>query len=198
MTLFTRKDQRDAKEAVATFRKAAELNRNDPYVRGSILLLPAYGQAVMTGDLHGHLKNLEKLKKYAMLNRAHARHVILHEMIHAELSTPADVDHSHELLLEAASYKCEFPDQVHFLQSNHELSQLTGYLIAKNGRIVIQDFNHAVAKAYGAGASGDVLSAINDFIASFPLAIRTENRVWLSHSLPNVHEIGRASCRERV
>jgi hypothetical protein len=30
---------------------------------------------------------------------------------------------------------------------------------------------------------------MNAFIASFPLAIRTENRVWMSHSLPNVHDM---------
>lgn len=189
MTLFASKGQYDPQVAVTTLRQAAKLNLEDPYRDGSILRLPAYGQAVMTGDLHGNQKNFEKLQKYAMLDRAQARHVILHEMIHADLPTPTDVDHSHELFLKAASYKCEHPEQVHFLQSNHELSQFTGYLIAKNGRIVIQDFNQAVEQAYGADSAGDVLAAINEFIASFPLAIRTENRIWLSHSLPNVHDL---------
>ncbi len=178
----------DALQAAETFREAAQLNREDPYRQGGILRLPAYGQAVMTGDLHGHQKNLEKLKHYAMLERVAARHVILHELIHSDLGAPSDVDDSHALLLQAAEYKCRFPDQVHFLQSNHELSQLTNYLIAKNGRIVIHAFSEAVLGAFGPGGEA-VLEAINEFITSFPLAIRTENRVWLSHSLPNAHEM---------
>jgi hypothetical protein len=123
-----------------------------------------------------------------MLDRVGARHVILHEMVHAELNT-LDQDKSHELLLQAAMYKCQYPEQVHFLQSNHELAQLTDYPIAKNGRAVIEEFNRAVATAYGAGRAVEVLTAVNEFIASFPLAVITENRVWMSHSLPNVHDM---------
>lgn len=176
----------DANTAIETFQEAARLNNAESCRCGCTLRLPGYGQCVMTGDLHGHVKNLEKLQKYAMLDRAHSRHVVLHEMIHEDLKAPGDVDGSHELLLRAAEYKCEFPEQVHFLQSNHELAQLTGYMIAKNGRLVIQDYNDAVALAYGSAQADSVLSAMNDFIASFPAAIRTENRIWLSHSLPNV------------
>ena len=183
------KNQHDAEAAIETFEQAASLNAEDHYRDGCILRLPAYGQVVMTGDLHGHRKNFEKLQKYAMLDRVRARHVVLHEIIHAEPASLGDLDHSHEVLLAAARYKCDFPEQVHFLQSNHELSQLTDYMIAKNGRSVIQDFNHAIMTAYGARQSGKVLAAINEFIASFPVAIRTENRIWLSHSLPNVHNM---------
>lgn len=179
----------DAAAAIATFTEAARHNHDDPRRDGSILRLPAYGQAVMTGDLHGHMKNLEKLRKYAMLDRAHARHVVLHEMIHADLDAPTDTDPSHELLLAAAKYKCEYPEQVHFLQSNHELAQLTGYLIAKNGRIVCEEYDSAVRAAYGGDKADDVLEAMKEFIASFPVAIRTESRVWLSHSLPSVDDM---------
>lgn len=181
--------QFNADAAIAVFEEAARFNLEDPYREGCILRLPAYGQAVMTGDLHGHRKNFEKLQKYAMLDRIRARHVVLHEIIHAEPDSLGELDHSHEVLLSAAQYKCDFPEQVHFMQSNHELSQLTGYLIAKNGRGVIQAFNEAIASAYGKSQAGKVLDAINTFIASFPVAIRTENRIWLSHSLPNVHNM---------
>ena len=170
--------------AIETFREAAKANAADPCRAGSILKLPGYGQAVMTGDLHGHLKNFDKLTRYAMLDRVPARHVILHEMVHCETGDRA-VDHSHELLLRAAQYKCAFPEQVHFLQSNHELAQLTNYPIAKNGRAVIEDYNNSVEFAYGSDLVEDALKAMNEFIATFPIAIRTENRVWMSHSLPN-------------
>lgn len=188
MTLFAR-TQPTAADAIEVLQKAAELNWNDPYREGAMLQMPGFGQLVMTGDLHGHFRNYEKLQKYAILDRAPARHVVLHEMVHKDIQVPGDIDDSHLLLVMAAAYKCEFPDQVHFLQSNHELAQLTGYTIAKNGRIVIEDFNNAVRKTYGDRGGAEVLSAINDFIASFPLAIRTQNRVWLSHSLPDIHNM---------
>lgn len=180
--------QYDARQAADVYRRAAELNRLSPLRHGAIVRLPGYGQAVMTGDLHGNMKNFEKLRRYAMLDRVSARHVILHEMVHAEKHGD-DVDHSHELLLEAAALKCEFPEQVHFLQSNHELAQLTGYPIAKNGRLVIDDFNDGVAKTFGAESAESVLQAANEFIASFALAVRTENRIWMSHSLPGEHDM---------
>jgi len=178
----------DAAKAIDIFMKAAQLNREESLREGSVVRLPAYGQAVMTGDLHGHRKNFEKLTKYAMLDRVAARHVILHEMVHAELDSRY-IDHSHELLLTAAQYKIEYPEQVHFLQSNHELAQLTGYPIAKNGRAVIEDFNTSVELAYGEARAADVLASMNEFIASFALAILTQNRVWMSHSLPNSYDM---------
>ena len=178
----------DAAKSIDIFMKAAEMNLGESVREGSTVRLPAYGQAVMTGDLHGHRKNFEKLQKYAMLDRVAARHVILHEMVHAELDGRY-IDHSHELLLSCAEYKTAFPEQVHFLQSNHELAQLTGYPIAKNGRAVIEDFNNSVEMAYGSPKAAEVLAAMNQFIASFALAVVTQNRVWMSHSLPNSYDM---------
>jgi len=179
----------DAAQAEDTFLNAARLNLEDPFRDGSLIRLPAYGQAVMTGDLHGHRKNLAKLQKYAMLDRVTARHVILHEIVHAELMHVAAVDHSHEVLLTAARYKCEHADQVHFLQANHELAQLTKYPIAKNGRAVVEGFDEAVEAVYGADQAASVLAAIDEFIASLPLAATTDSGVWMSHSLPNVYDM---------
>ncbi len=179
----------DAARAIEVFCRVAQLNIEDPFREGSLIRLPGYGQAVMTGDLHGNRKNLEKLQRYAMLDRVSARHVFLHEMVHAELAYPTDVDRSHEVLLHAAEYKLAHPEQVHFLQSNHELAQLTGYPIAKNGRAVVEAFDQAVVTAYGEARGPAVLAAIDEFIASFPLAAITANRIWMSHSLPGIHDM---------
>jgi hypothetical protein len=178
----------EATEAARIFHDAAGLNRSDPLRRHNLLEFPPYGQVVMTGDLHGHRKNFDKLVRYAMLDRAAARHVVLHEMIHAE-SEGGPTDDSHELLLEVAKYKCEFPEQVHFLQSNHELSQWTEHQIFKNGRPVIEDFVRGVLDHYGVEGGRSVYDAILDFLSSFPIAARTPNRLWLSHSLPAVADM---------
>lgn len=179
----------DAAAAVDSYRQAAEENRADPVLTGSLLEFPNYGQVVMTGDLHGHRRNLERLETYCDLERAGARHVILHEMIHDDVGSAGGVDRSHELLLETARWKCEFPDQVHFLMSNHELAQLTGRKISKGGRVLTADFAAGVEQVYGEDGGREVMSAILDFLSSFPLAGRTANRIFLSHSLPGPREI---------
>lgn len=177
-----------AHDAVECLRRAAGYNRDDPLRRGSLLAMPNYGQVVMTGDLHGHRRHFDKLVRFAALHRMGTRHVILHELIHEE-TLPGHFDRSFELLIAAAQYKCEFPDQVHFLQSNHEMAQYMSQRISKGGRDVVQDYADAVTAAYGPRDGGEVLAAMLDMIESYPLAVRTPNRVWMSHSLPNEFEL---------
>lgn len=174
----------DAAQAIEVFLEAAELNRNDPLLTGSLLEFPNYGQVVMTGDLHGHRRNYEKLKRFCGLDRFGARHVILHEIIHEDVETADGRDTSHEVLLDAARWKCEFPNQVHFLQSNHELAQATRHEISKNGRMVTVAFEDDVAATYPSEPAR-VIEAIYEFIRSLPLAGRTHHRVFFSHSLPS-------------
>ncbi len=179
----------DPKSAIDTFCEAAELNRDDPLRKGSQLVFGDYGQLVVTGDLHGNRYNFDKLVKYCGLASAPARHVILQELIHQEIKTAEQQDLSHEILLEAARWKCEFPDQIFLLQSNHEVAQLTGRGLLKDGRGVLEDFVVGVDATYGAEATPKVIEAIERFIESFPLAARTANRVFISHSLPSEREM---------
>jgi hypothetical protein len=174
--------------AIETFCEAAKLNLDDPLRKGSLIELPNYGQLVATGDMHGHRRNFAKLVKYCALATSPARFVLLQELIHEEPAGLNQPDMSHELLLEAARWKCEFPDQVFFLQSNHEVSQLTGRRIVKDGRGVLRDFVAGVEATYGQAAP-EVIKAIYGFIESFPLAARTRHRVFLSHSLPTEREM---------
>ena len=172
-----------AAEDARILREAAELNRQDPLLRGSTLVFPDYGQVVFTGDLHGHRRNFERIATYCDLEHSPVRHVILHEIIHEEIGGLAAPDRSHEILLAAARWKCDYPDQVHFLQSNHELAQLTGQDISKGGRIVTYSFVAGIREAY-ASDGDEVYDAVLDMIASYPLAGRTANRILLTHSLP--------------
>lgn len=182
-----------------TLLEAAALNREDPLLQGSLLVFPNYGQLVMTGDLHGHRRNFEKLRRFCDLQHYAPRHVILHEIIHEEVVSLVGRDFSHEVLIDAARWKCEFPDQVHFLLSNHELAQLVGNEISKNGRVVTLAFEESVHQAYGRQGE-QVMNAIHEFIHSYPLAGRTPNRVMVSHSLPGTRELPTfdSSVLERV
>jgi hypothetical protein len=179
----------DAEDAIETLRLAARHNRDDPLRRGSLLEFPNYGQLVMTGDLHGHERNFEKLVKFCDLQRFPVRHVILHELVHAEPEQFNGPEFSARLVVRTAEWKVQFPDQVHFLQSNHELAQLTGQEITKGGRTVIYDFNEGVAELFGRENTSEVLASINEFIASFPYAGRTPNNILLAHSLPDAADL---------
>ncbi|MGD2110687.1 MAG: hypothetical protein PVI86_15015 [Phycisphaerae bacterium] len=178
----------DATRAAETYLEAARLNKDDPLLEGSMLVFPDYGQLVMTGDLHGHRRNFDKLKRYCDLERFAPRHVVLHEIIHEEIESLNAHDMSHLVLLETAAWKCDFPDQVHFLQSNHELAQINRHEITKNGRVVTMDFEDGVLETYGP-AGNAVLDALGEFIRSFPLAGRTHNRVFVSHSVPSPRDL---------
>ncbi len=179
----------DANAAIETYKEAAELNLDDPVRKGSQLVLPNYGQVVVTGDMHGHRKNFEKLKRFCGLTSSPSRLVILQELIHEESQGPDHPDMSHELLLEAARWKCEFPDQVFFVQSNHEVAQLTGRGIIKSGHGVLEDFTAGLEATYGPDDAPGVMEAIATFILSYPLAARTPYGVFISHTLPDGREI---------
>lgn len=174
----------DADAAIRHLHEAAQLNREDPLRQGSLLSFGSAGQLVMTGDMHGNLRNFDKLQRFCRLDQSPGRMVVLHELIHMEPEGSGELDTSIDLLVRAAEWKCQFPDSVFFIQSNHELSQLCGHEITKGGRCVLADFERGVADRYGP-ATGNVLKAVNAYIESLPLAARLANGIFLSHSIPD-------------
>jgi hypothetical protein len=69
------------------------------------------------------------------------------------------------------------------------VAQLTKRDIVKDGLYSVANFQQTVLNQYGEDRGQDVLLAINEFILSLPLAARTPNRVFLSHSLPDAHQM---------
>lgn len=177
-------DFANGKQAAEVLREAARLMREDGNRRGNLLHFGTAGQLVMTGDMHGHLRNFEKLQRYCALDQSPGRSVILHELIHIDPDPPGTPDFSIDLLVRAAAWKCDFPDNVYFLQSNHELSQLHGHEITKGGRYVLADFERGVQARYGAEGPA-VLAGVNDYLAALPLAARTARGAFLAHSIPD-------------
>lgn len=178
-----------ADSAIETLREATALNLENPLRDGSLLRFPNYGQVVMTGDLHGHRRNFEKLVRYCQLESTPVRHILLHEIIHSEPLGLDWMDRSIELMLDAAKWKVFLPEQVHFLQSNHELAQLQNHEITKGGRLVTDEFTRGVADVLGKERLDEALEAIDAFIASFAVAARTANGIFFAHSLPDAYNL---------
>ncbi|MFA5863112.1 MAG: metallophosphoesterase [Phycisphaerae bacterium] len=183
-------DYTDPHQIIDILGKAAVLNRLDSFRTGHLLTLPTYGQVIMTGDFHGWVENFHKLQWFADLGRCQDRYVILHELIHSNGSPCPDAsrvkaqDASCLLLVKAAQWKIDYPDQVHFLLGNHDLAQITNREITKGGAASIANFNQWVVIRFGEKAGGEIIEAIREFLLTLSLAAKCPNRIWMSHSLP--------------
>ncbi len=164
------------------FDRAAAANFATPGRRGSVVDLPATGHVLLTGDLHDHTGNFEAILKLAQLDRAADRHLVLHELIHGE-HLIRGMDFSYRILARVAELKNKYPAQLHHVLSNHELAQVSGEDIMKDGRGVVTAFNDGLDYIFG-GACDRVHEAIKRYVCSLPLAVRGAG-VLCAHSLPS-------------
>jgi hypothetical protein len=167
-----------------TLALAAAAFRRTPGRTGRVVTLADAADVLVGGDLHGHLSNFQALMKKADLAAHPRRHLVLQEVVHSPFRYPNGGDKSHQLLDLVAALTCQFPGRVHFLPGNHELAQLSGRVIQKGDDLHNELFVRGVAAAYRERAN-DVYAAYLDLIAAAPLAVRTANRVFVSHSLPS-------------
>ena len=167
-----------------TFVAAAELIAGDDNRRGNCLGFEGGEKIVYVGDIHGHRRNLAKVIAYAALGTHPARRLILQELIHGGEPDQAGNDRSVEVLLRAPWLKISYPRQVFFLLANHDIAQITGQEITKDGRGECESFDAGLDNAFGPDA-GEVRSAVLRFFRSQPLAGRCENGVFMTHSLPS-------------
>lgn len=137
----------------------------------------------MTGDLHDHTINLQRILKLAALDQNPNHYLILHEIIHGPYRVNG-CDLSIRTLAQIAALKLQFPDQVHVLQANHELAQLRNEGILKGGVNVIEAFDLGLEFIY-ADEAPLVRKAMYQYVQSLPLAAKTTNGLFLSHSLPS-------------
>ncbi|SRR5579884_928931 len=173
----------DADRLLTTLRRAIQLFRDTPGRKGRVVSLQGAAEVLATGDLHGSLENFRLILAKANLGQTPQRHLVLQEVIHGPFEYPAGGDKSHQLLDLMAALKCQYPRQVHFLPGNHELAQITHRRVCKGDHDLNASFEQGVRTAYGERA-GEVLSCYQQLFNAAPLAVRTANRVFLSHSLP--------------
>ncbi len=164
------------------FRQAADANRADPRRNGNLIPLDNQPEIVIAGDLHGHRSNLAKVLEYADLPHHPERILVLQEIVHGPLDERTGLDRSVELLMRVARVRLACPNLL-FLLGNHDLAQVTGNEITKEGRGVCKAFSLSLADAFGPEAS-EVALALNDFLLSTPLAIRFGRGIMVTHSLP--------------
>jgi hypothetical protein len=173
----------DLDRRIDTIRQAARAFQATPGRRGRLVTLVDAADVLVAGDLHGSLDNFRRLWQLADLQRQPARHLVLQEVVHGPHRYPAGGDKSHQLVDLIAALKVQFPNRVHFLLGNHELAQATGRRVGRDSGSMNELFWQGVQTAYGERAD-DVYAAYLELFAAAPLAVRTANRIFLSHSLP--------------
>ncbi|MFI4916983.1 MAG: hypothetical protein ACIAS6_10820 [Phycisphaerales bacterium JB060] len=182
-----------------TLEAASEASRDAACRRGSVDWVGAPGSLVATGDIHDNPLHLCRVIEAAGLGgdpsttpESGRSHLTLHELIHGE-HLMGGVDFSFRALTRVAALKAAYPEHVHVLLANHELAQVVGSGIVKDGIRVVDAFNDGVERVFGDDA-GRVHEAIASFVRAMPLALRCETPrgvIQCSHSVPSPAMMGR-------
>jgi hypothetical protein len=173
-------------KVVANCDKAAQANRRMPGRRGStVVLMPDLADEILiTGDMHGHRRNFNRIRRIAALDEHPRRHLVLQEICHGGPSYPDNGGcMSHTILEDAAELVARYPQQVHLILGNHELAELTDFPIRKNNQLLNLLFRLGLRQMYGS-AENAIREAMIRFLWTCPLAVKLSQGVLVTHSLP--------------
>jgi predicted phosphodiesterase len=166
--------------------KGMEANNADKFRQGNLVRLPSHGSVIITGDLHGHRRNFERIVALANLGQSKNTHVILQEIIHGGPEDEEGGCLSYKLLFDAVAYKVNFPDRVHIIMGNHDTAFISNTDVMKNGKEMNVAMRSALDREFR-HASERVKLAIKQFLFSQPLAVKCGNGILVCHSLPGDH-----------
>jgi len=171
---------------ITTLREATAANLATSGRVGNIIEIDAQSadDVMLTGDLHGHRRNFNLIRRIAALESQPRRHLVMQEVCHGGPTYPQNGGcMSHAILEDIARLKVHFPDRVHFILGNHELAELTDYPIQKNKQMLNLMFRLGLEQMYAADAER-VREALLGFLRTCPLAVRIAGGVFVCHSIP--------------
>ena len=166
--------------------RGTQASNADKFRHGNVIHLPADGRLIATGDIHGHRRNFERIVAFADLDSNPDTHVLLQEIIHGGPKNAQGGCMSYKLLFDVIRYKLNFPDRVHIIMGNHDIAFINDSDVMKDGEEMNRLMRQALEREFKQ-AGADIKLAIRQYLLSQPLAVRTENRIWMSHSLPADH-----------
>jgi len=170
-------------ETIDLCKKGAELNYSVESREGNVIYLSGSGDVVATGDLHGNRRNFEKITSFANLGDNKDRHVVLQEILHGGGEDEFGGCMSFQLFFDAISYQLEFPGRVHLILGNHDTAIISDSCVLKSGKEMNTALKTAMKRCFGDGYE-QVNDALKSYLLSQPLAVKSQNKIWISHSLP--------------
>ncbi len=183
----------DASAFADLLENAAAVLRSSPYRDHSFVRLPRRGRLLVTGDIHDNVSNFDAVVFAAELCKSSRNHVVLHELIHSDRVVDG-LDRSYRMLGYLAELIVRYPLQVHPVLANHEIAQCRKQQISKGAGNNVEHFDAGLDWAFGEGAQV-ASDAISLFIHAMPLAIRCDNGLMVSHSLPADNTMHRMDLR---
>ncbi len=193
-------DLRDPGAVIAALDSGARANRQAACRTDSIDHITSPARLIASGDLHDNPLHLARLIRAAGLDAAPQpgpphpgnSHLTLHELIHSDRLVNG-MDFSYRVLARVAALKAAFPERVHVLLANHELAQLTGSEVVKDGVRFVAAFDEALDFAFRSDSEA-VRGAVRAFIRSMPIALRMAHKggdLLCAHSLPGPERMDR-------
>ncbi|MCE5214197.1 MAG: serine/threonine protein phosphatase [Methanobacterium sp.] len=155
---------------------------------GKLVELPREGIALIITDIHGNLADFKKFMNiWGSFEDEEDNHLILTgDFIHA---MGLENDKSVEIL-EYVKFKYENSKNFHVLLGNHEWATLSNKALFKAGVNQTYNFDELLKEKF----QDDCKQKLDEYIEFFkalPIAVRTDNRIFISHSGPahNIHSL---------
>lgn len=163
--------------------KGIELNYSAKHRKGNIIHLPDSGKVVITGDLHGHRRNFEKISAFADLDSNPDTYLIFQEILHGGPEDKSGGCLSFELFMEILDYQLKHPNQVILVMGNHDTAIIGNGDVMKGGKEMNQALKAAMKRHFQDNYQ-QVILKLKAYLLSQPIGVRCDNRIWISHSLP--------------
>ena len=145
-----------------------------------VIKLPRQGVALIVTDLHGNMDDFEKIMQIWEDLSTRDKHLILTgDFIHA---MGLENDNSLEIL-DQVRLDCRKFENFHLLLGNHEWATITHHSLYKGGVNQSLNFEELIKDKYGEDWKLK-LGEYTNFFKELPVAVKTDNKVFISHSGP--------------
>jgi hypothetical protein len=150
--------------------------------RGKLLELPKNGKAIIITDLHGNLEDYNKYISIWELYDSKTHLIITGDFIHGG---EGYADNS-LLILDSVMEKFEKYENFHVLLGNHESAHLSGVPVYKGFKNQKIRFEEQIRLKFR-NKWENKLEKYLEFFKKLPVAVKTENKVLISHAGPSVN-----------
>lgn len=148
---------------------------------GNLVELPRKGKALIITDIHGNLTDFERFMRIWDQFDDEDNHLILTgDFIHA---MGLENDKSVEIL-EYVKFLWENFPNIHVLLGNHEWSTISKKLVFKAGINQTFNFDILLRDKFGEDNYREKMDQYIEFFKKLPIAVRTANRIFISHAGP--------------
>jgi len=148
---------------------------------GNLLELPKKGNAMIVTDIHGNINDFNKIMDIWKNFQNKDNHIVITgDFIQAmELKKDNSIE-----ILDSVKYNFENSKNFHLLLGNHEWSIISKHVLYKGGENLTLNFEKKLKDTFGNNWTGK-MEEYTEFFKKLPIAVRTGNKVFISHSGPS-------------